>query len=208
MLQMFLLALLLQGPKTLQIDESVKIKPPLVVPKGTAIPVALVNSLSTKTAKDGDSVYARVVFPVTVDDEIVIPVNAHIKGTVTDVDRPGRVKGKGELTLSFQSLILPSGHTVPLFGSLGSVGAAGTRKGENTIEGESSKGEDAGKVATGGAGGAIGGVISGRSAKRAGAGAGVGAAAGAVAVLLTRGKDLVLQPGTTMEVVLDSPLEP
>ena len=203
-----LLALLLQGPKNLQIDENTKIKPPLVVQAGTAIPVALINSLSTKTAKDGDSVYARVVFPVTVDNEIVIPVNAHVKGKVTDVDRPGRVKGKGELTLSFQSLILPSGITVPLYGSLGSVGAAGTKKGENTIEGESTKGEDAGKVATAGAGGAVGGVISGRSAKRAGVGAGVGAAAGAVGVLLSRGKDLVLQPGTTMEIVLDRPLEP
>ena len=47
MFQMVLLALLLQGPKNLQLDENAKLKPPLVVPVGTAIPVALINSLST-----------------------------------------------------------------------------------------------------------------------------------------------------------------
>ena len=35
-----------------------------------------------------------------------------------------------------------------------------------------------------------------------------GAAAGAVGVLLTRGDDLVLEPGTTLEIVLDRPVEP
>ena len=78
-------ALLLQdvGPRNLQVADSTKVKAPLVVPVGTTIPIALVNSISTKTAKDGDGVYARTTFPITVNNEIAIPVGTSIKGRVT-----------------------------------------------------------------------------------------------------------------------------
>ena len=210
MLQMLILALLIQGagPKNLQVAEDAKIMPPVIVPVGTIIPVAMVNSISTKTAKDGDGVYARTTFPITVNNKIVIPVGTHVKGKITEVDRPGRVKGKAELTISFQEIILPSGITLPLYATLGSVGGTGTKKGETGIEGESSKGEDAGTVATTAATVGVLGGIGSRSVKGAGVGAAAGGAIGAATVLLTRGKDVVLQPGTTLEIVLDRPLEP
>ena len=209
MVQLLILALLLQqGPKDLRVDENTKIMPPVVVPQGTAIEVALINSISTKTAKVGDSIYARTVFPVTVGNDIVIPENSHIKGKITAVTRPGRVKGRAELTLSFQSLILPSGLSVELFGSLRNAEASGKKKGETGIEGESSKGEDAGRIGESAGGGALGGVIASRSVKGAGIGAAAGGVLGAVGVLVTRGKELVLRPGTTLEIVLDRPLEP
>jgi hypothetical protein len=53
----------------------------------------------------------------------------------------------------------------------------------------------------------LGGIGS-RSVKGAGVGAAAGGAIGAATVLLTRGKDIVLPPGTTLEIVLDRPLEP
>ncbi len=209
MLQMLMLALMIQGgPKNLQVAEDAKIMPAVIVPAGTTIAVAMINSVSTKTAKDGDGVYARTTFPITVNNKIVIPVGSHVKGKITEVGRPGRVKGKAELTISFQEIILPSGITLPLYATLGSVGGAGTRKGETGIEGESSKGEDAGTVATTAATVGVLGGIGARSAKGAGVGAAAGGAIGAATVLLTRGKDVVLQPGTTLEIVLDRPLEP
>src|SRR2546423_10284732 len=144
MVYSLIFALLFQaGPKDLQVSENAKIKPTLVVPVGTTIPVALVNSISTKTAKDGDGVYARTTFPITVNNEIVIPVGTNIKGKVTEVVRPGRVKGKAELTISFQQIIFPNGNTLPPYATLGSAGDAGRRKGETTIEGESRNGPDA-----------------------------------------------------------------
>jgi hypothetical protein len=209
MFQLLILALLLQqGPKDLQVGEHATIKPPVIVPKGTAIEVALINSISTKTAKDGDPVYARTVFPVTIGNDIVIPVGSHIRGKITEVARPGRVKGKAELTLSFQSLILPSGITVELLGTLGNVGATGKKKGETGIEGDSGKGEDAATIGESTGTGALAGAVISRSAKGAGIGAAAGGAVGAARVLLTRGKELVLRPGTTMEIILDRPLEP
>src|SRR4029079_14305855 len=112
-------ALLMQGPRNLQIDADKELKPPLVVPTGTTIPVAIINRISTKTAKDGDGVYVRTVFPVTVNNEIVIPAGSHIRGKLTEVHQAGRVKGKAGLSLTFQSLILPSGLTIDLYASLG-----------------------------------------------------------------------------------------
>src|SRR5437870_190687 len=207
MIAILILATLLQGPKKLEIDENTKIQPPVVVPAGTVIPVTLTARITTKNARDGDGIYGKTAFPVTVNNKIVIPEGSFVRGKVVEVKRPGRVKGKGELTLNFQTLVLPSGITVPIYTSLGGAGGAGERKGEATVQGDSSKGEDAKTVGTTAAQGALIGVIADRGIGAV-VGGGVGAAAGTAAVLLTRGKDLVLEPGTTIEIVLDRPIEP
>lgn len=179
---------------------------PVVVPAGTIIPISLTNRITTKHAKDGDGVYGRTVFPITLNNKIVIPEGSHVRGKITQIRKPGRVKGKGELTLTFQTLVLPNGTTLPIYTSLGGVGGAGERTGEATVQGDSSKGEDAKTVGTTAAQGALIGVIADRG-RGAAIGGGIGGAAGAAAVLLTRGKDLVVEPGTTIEVILDRPLE-
>jgi len=195
-----------QGPKSLDIDPS-KIQPPLVVPAGTVIPITLTARISSKNSKDGDGIYGKTAFPITVDNKIVIPEGSFVRGKITEVKRPGRVKGKAELTLNFQTLVLPSGITVPIYTSLGGAGGAGERKGEATVQGDSSKTDDAKTIGTGAAEGGLIGVIANRGKGAAVGGAG-GAAVGTAAVLLTRGKDLVLEPGTTIEIVLDRPVEP
>ena len=180
---------------------------PIVVPAGTIIPISLTSRITTKHAKDGDGVYAKVSFPITINNKIVIPEGSHVRGKISQIRRPGKVKGKGELTLTFQTLVLPNGTTLPIYTSLGGgVGGAGERTGEATVQGDSSKGEDAKTVGTTAAEGALIGVIADRG-KGAAIGGGIGGAAGAAAVLLTRGKDLVVEPGTTIEVILDRPLE-
>jgi type IV secretion system protein VirB10 len=204
-----LAALLAQGqlgPKSLDVDPS-KVQPLVVVPAGTVIPVTLTTRVSTKNAKDGDGIYGKTAFPITVDNKIVIPEGSNVRGKIVEVKRPGRVKGKAELTLNFQTLILPSGITLPIYTSLGGAGGAGERKGEATVQGDSSKTDDAKTIGTTAAGGAVIGGIPSRGKGAAVGGVG-GAAVGTAAVLLTRGKDLVLEPGTTLEIVLDRPLEP
>ena len=196
-----------QGPKSLDIDPGKKIEAPVVVSAGTVIPVTLTSRISTKNAKDGDGIYGKTAFPITVNNKIVIPEGSHVSGKITEVKRPGRVKGKGELTLNFQTLVLPNGFTIAIYTSLRGAGGAGDRKGEATIQGDSSKGDDGKTVGTTAAEGGLIGVIAGRGKGAAVGGAG-GAAVGTAAVLLSRGKDLVLEPGTTIEMVLDRPIEP
>jgi hypothetical protein len=191
-----------QGPRDIQVVDKPKI---LVVPQGTAFPVALLNRLSTKNLEPGARIYAQTVVPVTAANKIVIPVGSHVNGKVVEVEKPGRVKGKPSLTITFQKLILPSGLTLDLYASIGGSDT-GVRKGEATIEGESQKGKDVEDIAVRSSGGAIGGAIY-RGAKGAGVGAGIGAAAGLAEVLIRRGDDLTLERGTTIEIVLDQALE-
>jgi len=74
---------------------------------------------------------------------------------------------------------------------------------ENDIKQGGGKEQDAGRIAIlAGSGAAVGGLAT-RSFKGAGIGAGAGTAVGLATVLLTRGKEVNLRQGTTMDVVFD-----
>src|SRR5580692_11356177 len=187
--------------------------PAYTVQSGTRIPLGLINSVSTKHSAAGDRIYLETVFPIVIDSHIVIPPGSYVTGTVTDVKRPGRVKGRGELYVRFDSLTLPNGVTRDFRSRLGSVDARGDErldKKEGMVQGDSNKGGDARTVGEVAATGASIGAVAGAAAGHAGLGAGIGGAAGAAAglagVLLTRGPDAVLAKGSTVEMVLDRPL--
>lgn len=77
---------------------------------------------------------------------------------------------------------------------------------ENAIQQESSKGQDAARIAIlAGSGAALGALVD-RGVKGAGIGAGVGGAVGLATVLLTRGKEVELRQGATLDVVFDRPV--
>ena len=185
----------------------------IVVPANTQIPLELSSSISSRTAYVGEPVYCRTVYPITVHDRIVIPVGSYVKGTITRVVRPGRIHGKAQLGIRFDSLTLPGGVTKSLYGMLAGFagnGKEGFKRDESKIEGEGSKGKDAGTVAISGAEGAGIGSIAGISGGHSGAGAAVGGATGALGgliyVLATRGKEIVLPPGTDFQLELVRPL--
>lgn len=184
------------------------------VEPGARIPLNLINSVSTKHASEGDRVYLETAFPVLADGRIVIPPGSYVAGTITQVKRPGRVKGRGELYLRFDSLTLPNGVTRDFRARIGGLDGRASEeldRSEGKIRSEGNKGGDARTVGEATAGGASVGAIAGSVAGRPGMGAGIGAAAGATAgllgVLLSRGPDAVLAKGTTIEMVLDRPIE-
>ncbi len=183
------------------------------VETGTRIPLGLINSISTKHSAAGDRVYLETVFPIVINSHIVIPPGSYVTGTVSEIKRPGRVKGRAELYVRFDSLTLPNGVTRDFRSRLGSIDARGDEKldeKEGVVKSDSNKGGDARTIAEVAASGASIGAIAGSAAGHAGMGAGIGAAAGAAAglagVLLTRGPDAVLAKGSTVEMVLDRPL--
>src|SRR5262245_48259176 len=88
---------------------------------GTKVPLSLINSISTKHSAEGDRVYLETVFPILVNGRIVIPPGSYVAGTVTQVKRPGRVKGRGELYVRFDSLTLPNGVTRDFRARVGSL---------------------------------------------------------------------------------------
>ena len=187
---------------------------PVQVQIGTRIPLSLINSVSTRHSAEGDRVYMETVFPILVDGTIVIPPGSYVSGTLTQVKRPGRVKGKGELFLRFDSLTLPNGVTrdfrARISGVDGTANETLERK-EGKVQSEGHVGGDMRTVGETAAAGASLGAIVGAAGKSVGRGIGVGAGAGAAAglmgVLLSRGPDAVLAKGSTIEMVLDRPIE-
>ena len=180
-------------------------KPATVIPAGTKVALALKQAISTKTAKEGDAVYAQTNFPVVLDERILIPAGTYVQGKIAHIQRGGHIKGRAELLIHFTSLIYPSGYTVMLPGAVENVPGAehATTKGsEGKIQQDSETGKKMETVAkTAGTGAAVGGLGTG-TWKGAGIGGGIGAGVGAAIGLLSRGGDVRLEPGTSVEMVI------
>ena len=121
----------------------------------------------------------------------MIPPGSYVTGTVTEVKRPGRIKGRGELYLRFDSLTLPNGVTRDFRARIGGMEGGGSNeldRDEGKIKGGGSKGKDARDIAQaaqmGTMVGGIAGAVSGRPFTGLAGGAGAGAAAGLAGVLL------------------------
>jgi hypothetical protein len=198
-----------QQPSAETVKESAQVSPNLiVVPAGTKLPLVLHNAVSTRNAHPGDPVYLETTFPIVQDDKILVPAGSYVQGEITEAVRPGRVKGTGEMRIRLTSMILPNGYTVRFDAIPANAGTGGneTTGKEGEIKGDTNKGSDAGTVLkTTAAGAGIGGLAT-RTGKGAGIGAGVGAAAGLAAILLSRGPEIDLPRGTTLDAVLDRPL--
>ena len=183
----------------------------ITVPAGTKIPLTLKQGITTKNAHVGDPVYAQTSFPITANDHIVIPPGTFVQGEIRRVQRPGRVKGRAELLMNFTSMIFPNGYTIVLPGAVhgtpGDAGTNGVKDKEGTIEGDSSKGKDVGTiVGTAIPGAGIGAISDQGGGKGAAIGAASGGALGLATVLLTRGPEIQLGVGDSVEMVLERSL--
>lgn len=178
------------------------------VPTGTRLPLVLHNAISTRSAHAGDAVYLETLFPIVINERILIPAGSYVSGEVTETKRPGRVKGKGEIAIKLDNLILPNGYqaqfnAVPTDAGTGGNESVGK---EGTIQGDTNKSGDVNTVAQDTVVGAGIGGLAGRDIKGVGIGSGIGAAAGLATILLTRGPEAELPRGTTLDVVLNHPL--
>jgi hypothetical protein len=177
------------------------------IPKGSHVLLRLVNTITTRTARKGDYIYFRTASPIVAGGTILVPADSYVQGVVTRSVRSGRVKGRAELTIQIENLTLPSGHVVKMNPMLASVDSNDTDQKvvsrENEVRQGTSHGHDAATIASiGGAGAAIGGLAD-RSWKGAGIGAGVGSGVGLATVLLTRGREVELRQGNTLDVVFE-----
>lgn len=180
----------------------------VTVPAGTEVPLTLKSAIDTKNTRVGDGVYCQTAFPVVVDNVIVIPAGTYVKGEVVKSQRAGRIKGRAEVLFRFNTIIFPNGYTVDMPGAIhhDSGSANASVDDEGVIKADSQKGKDAKTIGTGAGIGAAGGSIITGTRGGAGAGAGIGGLAGLATVLLTRGQDLRIEPGTSLKMLLQRPL--
>ena len=162
----------------------------ITVPVGTTLTLALSTAVASDTGKVEEEVRATLDEDVRVDGRTALPAGSELVGTVTDVDRSGRVKGRARVTYEFTSVRVGHQHytvsTTPV-----------------AHEAESTKGEDAAKIGIG-AGAVIGGLLGGGDG--AAKGAAIGGGAGTGVVLATRGREVRLEPGTNVRTSLRAPL--
>ena len=167
--------------------------PDITVPTGTRVLLSLINEVNTKYAREGDHVYLRTASPVAVSGRVVIPRGSDVEGVITKAKQAGKVVGKGELYIRFDSLILPNGVSRDF--------RARPPGEEGKVEGQGKSADGRTVIEGAGAGGAIGAMTRGLG------GAAIGGVGGALAgVLLSRNQNVVLHAGTHLEMVLDRDL--
>ena len=180
------------------------------IPKGAHALLRLVNSVSTRTAREGDYVYLRTASPIVDGGAILVPVDSYVHGVVTQSRRSGRVKGVAELGIRIETLTMPGGKVIRMTPSLASVDAEGSDQKvvgkEGQVKQGTSHGADAERIVGPSVMGAAVGGIADRNWTGAGIGGGVGSALGLATVLLTRGREVELRQGATIDLIFDRPV--
>jgi hypothetical protein len=177
------------------------------IPKGSHVLLKMVNSVSTRTAREGDQVYLQTAVPVAADGQILVPVGSYVQGIVSHAQRSGRVAGRAELGIRLETLTLSTGKILKFSPRLSSVDADGTDQKvvgeEDKLKQGSDHAKDTAQIAIMAGSGAAIGALADRSLKGAGIGAAVGGAIGFATVLMTRGREVELRQGSTLDVVFD-----
>jgi hypothetical protein len=167
-----------------------------IIANGESVVAVLDNDLSTETAREGDRFTATVRQPLQFEGAV-------IEGHVSNILRSGRVTGRSQVSLNFDSIRLRDGRSYRFAGLLESVrssqGDTVRIDNEGTIRDNSQTTKTAERAAIGTAVGAIIGAIAG-GGKGAAIGAIVGAGGGAGSVYVQGRDDLALLRGTELTI--------
>lgn len=164
----------------------------VVLPATSVIGLEIETSLSSERARVEDRVDAKVSRDVMADGRVAIPAGSRVIGSVTVVDRGGKVKEPARLGVRFHTLVLADGREVSL------------RTEPIYREGDSPASESARKIGGAAVGGAILGAILG-GGKGAMIGGATGAAGGTAVVMAGDRNAATLTPGTVVNVRLSAP---
>jgi hypothetical protein len=173
-----------------------------IVPDGETLNARLETDLSTRTASVGDRFTLTVVSPGQFE-------GSTIEGRIASVNRSGRVTGRSDMSLNFDTIRTRDGRTYQFAGFVESVRAQNGETvqvdNEGTVRDDQSRGTTtAQRAAIGSAVGAIIGAIAG-GGKGAAIGAVLGGGAGAGSVYVQGSDDLNLMSGTEVTIRASSP---
>ena len=148
------------------------------IPQGTQVQIRMIDSLSSATAKPGQTFRATLEQPIVANGRTLYPKGADVTGQVLQAKSSGRLSAPGELQLALTQISV-NGATYPIAVE------------PLMMKGESHAKSNATKIGGGAAAGAIIGAIAG-GGKGAAIGAGVGAAAGTGVAAATGKKDTTI----------------
>ena len=171
--------------------------PMIIIPRDTELILELQEPLDTERNREGDKFTAKVVAPQEI-------VGAIVEGRVDKVQKPGRIKKRSAMLLSFDRIIISDTRwsnfdaimteVLPVKGdNVKRVDDEGAAIGKSTLKPDTAK-----VAATTGAGVGIGAITGGPVG--AAVGAGVGAAFGVGAVIIERGKHINLRTSQQLRI--------
>ncbi len=181
----------------------------VVAPAGSRLDVSVVSTLSSGINRVGDVVTASVSSPLVIGSDVVIPAGSQVVGQVVNAIPAARfMAGSGGLLeIRFTSVQTPDGQRYPLSASVDT-----TQFRLQAETGGSRLAKGVGKTAVGAGlgaalGTAIGAIAGGMPGRGAWSGAAIGGGVGALGALASKGKELVIQSGTQVPVLLDQSLQ-
>jgi len=167
---------------------------PAVMAAGTVLSAVLQNTVDTGKTTVGQRVTLHTTVPIQVTEAVAVPAGSLVHATVTHVKNAGRMKGGAELTLRFNEIALTNGKTYEITCEPLRMVSKG--------DGKETAAEIGGGAA---AGGLLGGVIGGKNDVLKGAA--IGAAVGTGVAVATKGDQIVLPAGKTLDIRLTAPLD-
>jgi hypothetical protein len=179
-------------------------QPLFSVDTGTVMRVRMNRTISSKTAKVGETFTVTVTEPVySSNGVVVIPNGSTLTGRINSV-KPAAKGGKpGEIDANFVELRLPNGRKRPINGSLSELTSGKTTSdNEGTVSGKKMENRKIIFIGGGAAGGAVLGAIVG-GGKATAIGAIVGAGAGFLGERFLKGPDAEVKSGTEFGVYLN-----
>lgn len=172
-----------------------------VVPNNTIITANLLTPISTEVSQNNDRFKMEVTAPNQFDGAI-------IEGRVVKAERSGRVTGKANLTLDFETITLRNGETYKFAGLVNNIKALNgddvAITNEGTVKDDSQTKKTITRAGIGAALGALIGAIAG-GGEGAAIGAAIGAGAGAGTVVLEGRDDINLEQGSQFTLTATAP---
>ena len=174
------------------------------VPRGERVRVRMNSTLSSKTARVGDTFTANVTETVySSNGVVVIPEGSRMTGRVDSVVAARKGGKPGTIDVSFTQLRLPNGTMRRINGSLTDLHSDDAKSdNEGTASGDRMKHRKIIFIGGGGVGGAVlGGAVGG--GKGALIGGLLGAGAGLLGERMTKGEEAEVRSGTEFGVILN-----
>ncbi len=106
--------LLKSGETTATVKASSVVAGHAYIPKDTNINLELIDPISSKKSKEGNTFRLKTIENLLINDVVVIPANQEVLGTITKARKNGMLGRKGRLEFKIDSIKTINGVNVPL----------------------------------------------------------------------------------------------
>jgi hypothetical protein len=183
------------------------------IPVDTKVRLTLQSPINSKLSEAGDSITATLTEPLFLNGEMIMPRGTEFQGKIVAIARAKRGQRSSNLSITFERAILATGFVIPISAQVTGIDdwdkeeslkanahgkMKGGHRGEKTLD-NASKGASLGFQGAI-AGGLIGGAAGASGRQILGIG-GLGLAAGIIGgILLTKGSEIRVSPGSIVRI--------